>query len=206
MPFDPSTPSPIASIPDTSWPTIRQLAAIGAVSTTWSWLDMGIETLICTLTESDEMLGQALTQDLSPDNRLKALRRLTTTWERMVLGMTKPQTELLADIRSCVSWVAKNKTTRNKVVHSLWMRSDDEKLFGWKHHIAPVTAKESSSVSITVSEILNFSIEIGQMVVRLGELELAARELPPFPKPSRAIPLTPALDSLLGPYRSREAP
>jgi hypothetical protein len=208
MTFDPSHPSPVPGITDTAWPTINQLAAIGSVSAAWSWLDLGIEALLARLIEGDEMLAQALTEDLSPDNRLKALRRLVVTWERVVRNLTDDHRAVLAEVREIVTWVARNKGKRNEIIHWVWMRTDDEKLYGWKHRMMPTTQAERPNRYMTKTEILEFSREIGAMAGRVGAAELAARQLPPFPKPPSwtGTPDWPILASLFGPYQLREEP
>jgi hypothetical protein len=205
MAFDPSHPSPIPGKSDSSWPTINQLAGIGSVIATWSWLDLGIESLLATLTKGDEMLVQALTEDLSADNRLKALRRLAITWEWMGRP-TAEQTELLSEIRDIAKEVTRRKALRNKIAHGLWMRTDDEKMYRWRHHVAPLLTTESKGEVLTISQLLEFSNEIGQLARRASDAEMAARSLPPFPSPSalQGMPPVPGLASLLGPYLRRE--
>ena len=207
MAFDPSHPSPIPGMPDTSWPTINQLAGIGSVLAAWSWLDLGIEALLATLTKSDEMLVQALTEDLSADNRLKALRRLAITWER-VGRPTDEEKALLSEIRDIAKEVIRHKALRNKVAHGLWMRTDDEKMYRWRHHVAPLLSTESHGEHLTVSELLEFTKEIGSLAGRANAAEMAARNLPPFPSPlsSHKMPPLPGLASLLAPHRLRGAP
>jgi len=151
------------------------------------------------------MLGQALTENLSPDNRLAALRRLLTTWERMV-HLTLDQKALIAECRELIKWIAQNKAKRNRIAHWIWLRSTDAELFGWKHHIMPTDDKERPNETINKSDILEFSREIGQIAGRVAAAELQARMLPPFPKSSPGMLNVPGLASLLGPYLHREEP
>lgn len=204
MTFDPTHGSPIPGVSNTSWPTINQAAAIGSVVVAWNWLDLALETLLATLTKSDEMLTQALTEDLSPDNRLKALRRLALTWQR-VAPLDQAQVALVEEIRAISKEVASLKSERNRVAHGLWMRSDDETMFRWKHHIAPVAEQERTSEHKKTSDLLGLTEQIGQLAGRAAAAELIARDLPAFPVPTSGLktPNIPGLDSLLGSYRLR---
>ena len=207
MPYDPSEPSPIPGLPDTSWPTNDQLSGIGAVAATWAWLEMALEELLCTLSRTDEALSQTLTGDLSPDNRIKALRRLATTWERLLGSRAGEHADLLSEVRAIAKWLADNKARRNGIVHTIWMRTDDASMFGWKHLTTPYVADEPErGKALTRSDALAFSREIGEMVARLNKAERASRSLPALPPPSPGMPMLPGLASLLGPYRRREEP
>ncbi|MCW3796312.1 hypothetical protein OMW55_00610 [Sphingomonas sp. BN140010] len=193
-------------IPSTAWPTINQLAAIGSVAATWSWLDLSLEGILAKLVHSDEMLAQALTEDLSPDNRLKALRRLTRTWEQVHPDLTDAHKAQFDEVREIVKWVAANKARRNEIVHWLWLRRDDARLFGWKHRVTPAIPSEARASKLADYEsFLEFSREIGSMADRAAETERALSDLPPWPKPTAlpGTPLSPAVGSLLSPYRRR---
>lgn len=208
MDFDHSYSSPIPGKSDSSWPTVYQLAGIGSVIAAWNWLDLAIESLLATLTKSDEMLVQALTEDLSQDNRLKALRRLAITWER-IGRLNDEHKALFAEIRRIVKDVAQAKVLRNKIAHGLWIRNDDEAMYRWKHHVAPIASNESFGEHVTVSELLDFSKQVGGLAGRAAVVEIASRDLPPFPGPlssSRGMPPVPGLASLLAPHRLRGEP
>jgi hypothetical protein len=206
MAFDPSQPSPIVTIPDTSWHTINQQAAIGSVVAAWSWLDMGVQALLARLTQTDDMLVQALTEDLSIDNRLKALRRLVRTWEHFTVGTEPDRVELWNEIRAIAVWIAKNKGTRNEIAHWTWLRQDDATMFGWKHHLSPALKDERPSRQSSTTEMLQFSSAIGVIVARLENAVVAARALPAWHEPSLETPLTLGLASLLRPYVRRGGP
>ena len=208
MPYDPSEPSPIPRLPDTSWPTDNQLSGIGAVAATWSWLEMALEALLCTLSQGDEALTQALTGDLSADNRIKALKRLATTWERLLAARDHDFAPLLAEVNSIAKWLAANKARRNQIVHTIWLRDTDAKMFGWKHHTMPLAAADFSGrhINLTRADALKFSREIGSVVGRLYAAELAARALPVLQDTSPDMPPLPGLASLLAPHRIRRVP
>lgn len=205
MPFDDFDPSPILSLPDSAWPTNKQLAAIGSVAVVWNWLDLAIENIIATLTKGDEMLVQALTEDLSPDNRLKAIRRLVTTWE-IVVKLDENHRQILQEIGKIVTEVKKFKTDCNRFIYGIWNRVDDETMFRWKHHTAPRNGDHGLYENFTKDDLVTFSVAVGQLVARANAAEVAARSLPPFPAPrsSSELPSIPGLSSLLAPYRRRE--
>lgn len=205
MPFDPSEPSPIPTLPNTSWPTDNQLSGIGAVAVVWSWLEMALETLLCTLSQSDEALTQALTADLGADNRIKALRRLATTWERIL--RPDQHAPLIVELRSIAVWLARNKSRRNTIVHSLWIRNTDAAMFGWKHSTMPVGDDHlETSSTLSRDDALAFAREAGAIVGRLLDAERAARSLPVLRAPSPDTQLPLGVASLLGPLRNREVP
>lgn len=206
MPYDPSEPSPIPGLPDTAWPTNDQLSGIGAVAATWSWLEMALESLLCALTRTDDALSQSFTGDLSPDNRVKALRRLVTTWELILGAKAEPFAPLFAELREFAQWFAKRKAERNRIVHTLWMRTDDSRMFGWKHKTMPHDGVEAFGGSITRAETIAFSQEVGAWVARLNAAEKACHSLPVLPPPSPDMLFLPGLASLLAPYRRPKAP
>lgn len=206
MSYDPTEPSPIPGLPNTSWPTNDQLSGVGAVAATWSWLEMALETLLCALSRSDEALSQAFTTDLSPDNRVKALRRLVTTWERILGTETERFSVVFTELREFAQWYAKNKTRRNQIVHTLWMRRDDTVMFGWKHKTMPQEGSEVHGGSLTRGEAIEFSQEVGGWVARLNAAEIACHSLPVLPPPSPDMLYLPGLASLLAPYRLPKVP
>lgn len=206
MPFDPSEPSPIPGLPNTSWPTNDQLSGIGAVAATWSWLEMALECLLCALTRTDEALSQAFTGDLSPDNRVKALRRLVTTWERILGPKAEPFAPLFAELREFAQWFARSKDRRNRIVHTLWMRADDSEMFGWKHKTMPQDGHEPMGGPLTREDSIAFSREVGAWVARLNAAERACLSLPVLPPPSPDMLYLPGLASLLAPHRRRGVP
>lgn len=209
MPFDPHEPSPIPGQSDSAWPTIDQLAAIGSVVVAWSWLQLGIEHLMATLVQGDDMLVQALTEDLSPDNRLVALKRLMTTWERAAPNLSDEHRVAITAGRDVVKWVAANKGKRNKIAHWIWARFDDEQLFGWKHHTMPrEKGKDGPHEKMTKAELRDFARDIGDQEGRVAEVQRVLKTLPAWPSApsSRETPPVPGLESLLSPYRRREWP
>lgn len=160
-----------------------------------------------TLVQGDEMLVQSYTEDLSPDNRLSALRRLLKTWERIDPGLTDEHRKAFATTRDIIKWIAQNKGKRNQIAHWIWVRVDDESLFGWKHHTMPTEGDENlRGQTMTVDQLLEFSREIGDQEGRLDEVNRVLRSLPAWPpaRPSNEIPPVPGLASLLSPYRRRE--
>ena len=63
-----------------SFITEEQRAEIMLVIQGWALLETMIQKIACALAQSPLHLGQALTEDLGPDHRLKALRRLCKSW------------------------------------------------------------------------------------------------------------------------------
>jgi hypothetical protein len=196
----------VPGVSNSSWPTINQLAGIGSVVVAWSWLELAVESLLTALVQSDDMLSQALTENLSPDHRLSALVRLAKTWERMVRKLTDEQRALLVEIRDLAKLVAKYKGERNKTAHWIWLRQDDTKMFGWKHHVMPTEPHAGPNAHKTTEDLLESSKVIGEVAHRVANAELAARNLPLWPGASRHILNVPGLASLPGPYLIREEP
>jgi hypothetical protein len=203
MAFDPFHPHPVPGMPNSSWLTVNQLASIGSVVAAWSWMDLAFEALLSTLIQTDDMLGQSLTEDLSPDYRIKAARRLVKTWETAIRAPNESQSGLFTEIREITKWIATNKGRRNQIAHWIWLRSDDENMFGWKHHVMFASENERPSGEITKTEIMEFSKEIGLIAGRLGAAELEARNLPTWPQPTHEPLPLPGLSSLLAPYKGR---
>lgn len=201
--FDPHDPHPVPGMPNSSWLTVNQLASIGSVVAAWSWMDLALESLLSTLVQSDDFLSQALTEDLGPDNRLKATKRLVRAWQQALLDPTERQIRLFEEVLELTKWIAANNGKRNQIAHWIWVRSDDEKMFGWKHHVvaAPDNARPNSE--ITKSSIIDFSKEIGIAAGRLAAVERVARDLPPWPHAKRVEIDLLGFDSLISPYIMR---
>lgn len=178
MAFDPRGPSPIQSLPDSTWLTYRQLSAIGAVVATWSWLELQMESALEKLVQSPSHLSQALTIDLGPDNRIKAIKRLTATWRAAMQGKNE---QLFDEIEDWAKWISKNKTERNIVAHYIWFRANDAEMFGFKYHTQPKSGATPTAAK-TVTEIEDFSDEIGKRVVQGNVIVSKLREFPDWPE------------------------
>ena len=182
MSFDPFTPSPIAGLPDKSWLTTRQLAAIGSVLAVWSWIDVETQNLLCRLIKTDSMLAQSLTEDLGPDNRIKALKRLLKTWDHAIYDKNEFRKASLDEALAITKWIERNKSLRNQIAHWVWLRSDDETLFGWKHHTMPfLTEDQRPNIERKVTEIEEFAQESGKIVVRMNAAYHSFGNLPDWP-------------------------
>lgn len=182
MTFDPHWRSPLQGLPDSAWPTINQLAAIGTVVNAWSWLDLAVQNLLCRLVQSATHLSQTLTEDLSPDNRIKALRRLAHTLDSVFLNITGEQAAAIAEIDAVAKWMAANKAKRNNIAHYLWLRNTDEKMFGWKYSLAIRDDHSRPELMLAWRDLVTFSEEIGAMITRVDAVEKVVRNWPDWPQ------------------------
>lgn len=174
--------------PDSWWLPVRgrltraQLAIIGSAVTEWSVLDIQLQLLLCELAQSPDTLGQALTSDLGPDNRLKALERLVRTW-RTILRPSRLQTFKadLIEVEAILRWVKSKKSLRNKIAHWAWIRSDDNTIFGFKFTTQPLRS-DRPSASINVNELRAFADEVNELAYRVTAVTVRLKQLPTFPR------------------------
>jgi hypothetical protein len=189
MPFEPNFPPPKKWAPEGAGLTHRQLAAIGAVITTWALLEATVQQMLFTLAQSPSWLGQALTEDLGPDHRLKALRRLLRTWERL-LGYNdghEAELEKVHSARALAIWIEKNKDRRNRVAHWLWNRASDEEMYAFKYTLkgggSGVGLEEAGLwIETTADELMSFAEEIRAKVDAIAMSVEDLRTLPTWPE------------------------
>lgn len=192
MPFEPSFAPATDAFASQFGLTIDQLASIGAVVVTWSHLDMLQQDILCLLAESPLTLGQSLTEDLGPDNRLKALKRLCLTWESAIGDRHPEILEALTTVRLVTAWMENNKTMRNKVAHWIWLRMSDAEMVGWKfsakpQHLYGASPADSRSMTIKSKDLFDLADQIKAQTTKLVHVVGALQVLPTWPKtqPSR---------------------
>jgi len=100
--------------------TPPQLQAIGRVSSTWSVLEHIIEITLSRLSLAPQFPALALTNGLSIDNRIKALKTLTALhrerYREQIIG-----DDLLRILGNMATETARLKDRRNRVVHLVWI-------------------------------------------------------------------------------------
>jgi hypothetical protein len=189
MPFEPSFPPPKEWAPPGAGLTFPQLSAIGAVVTTWAVIETVVQQLLFVLVQSPDKLGQALTEDLGPDHRLKALRRLCRDWEGFLEWRHSELTEMIScvrEVRTYAAWIEKNKNRRNQIAHWQWMRMSDARMMAFKYTLKPPPENPKdgdSHISVSPEELMAFAEEISEkasaMILALRRL---SRELPAWPR------------------------
>lgn len=161
---------------------------IGAVVSAWALIETLLQGILCALAKADPTLGQALTEDLGPDNRLKAARRLVASWETVF--REKLADELRNDlqrVREVCTWISQNKERRNRIAHWNWMRASDERLFGFKYHLKPGAALGPDGgkhlhMELATEDLMRFAGEISDQATMMLELQGALAKLPAWPK------------------------
>lgn len=184
MPFDPYFSPPKGWLPESAGLTVNQLASVGFVMTTWAALESIYQHTLFVLAQSPDALGQALTEDLGPDNRSKAMKRLCASW-KLALGDRFPeQTDALAKALQVVKWIDANKAERNQIAHWNWLRIDDQSMFGFKYHLKPISLSDNRphGQTRTHEDLFKFGAEISQQAADLLALQPAFDNLPPWPK------------------------
>ena len=169
-------------LPVTGRLTPQQLAAIGSVVTEWSVLDIQLQTLLCEMAQSPDTFGQALTNELGPDNRLKALDRLVETWRTIMRPemLARHQADL-DEVAAILKWVKVAKGLRNQIAHWAWIRTTDEALLGFKFTTQP-RENGSPSLEMTVLKISEFATEINHWAYRATAATSRLRNFPAFPR------------------------
>lgn len=147
----------------------------------WSVLETNCEKLLCALAQTPLTLGQTLTEDLGPDHRLKALRRLCRNWE-IVLPRNHELQPRLKELRSLATWVAQNKDARNRLVHWHWRSRGTDALVCFKYSFKPPTEDkvESPFLTTSVKSLTGFFIEIAGKNRELKALLESLETLPPW--------------------------
>lgn len=162
--------------------TTNQKAGIGAVVTEWSVLDIQLQTLLCELAQSPDTLGQALTGELGPDNRLKALERLVETWRSILrpVNLAKHH-EDLEEITAILKWVKVSKGLRNQIAHWAWIRTTDDEMLGFKFTTQPNRSKGPHLV-MQVERLFAFAAEINEWAYRAMAATSRCQHMPAFPR------------------------
>jgi len=186
MPFDPYYSPPKGWLPEAAGLTVNQLAAIGFVITTWAALESIYQHTLFVLVQSPDTLGQALTEDLGPDNRSKALKRLCSSWKLILSEDFTEQIGALDKLEHLNKWVDTNKAKRNQIAHWNWIREDDQHMFAFKYHLRPynLTDNRPKGLRTTHDELFKFGGEISQKASEFLSLMPSLDKLPPWPHKS----------------------
>ena len=147
---------------------------------------------LCNLIQSPDVLAQALTDDLGPDNRVKAMKRLCATWNAGLREDRDTERGAIRKIAACGVWFEKNKGKRNQIIHYCWMRSSDEEIIGWKHNTRPHFTEEkyrARAIKFRTTELTQFAREITLKADELLGLVQEIETLPPWPKTLPPPPL-----------------
>jgi hypothetical protein len=154
-----------------SRPTAAQYEAIGRVAANWSIVEFAVETILARLACAPDFPARALTNDLSMDNRLTAMRNFIAT-HRLRYGNQLIGEKSLGKLNAVPTAVAKAKELRNRILHLIWFRTDDERMFGTKFKGKPPSGKplEPYELKLTVSKLNKFAAELDDLGTRLLDL------------------------------------
>ena len=183
MAFEPFTPPAKGWAPPTGGLTHSQARGIGHVVSAWAILEAVLQHTLVTLTQAPLTLGQALTEDLGPDNRLKALKRLCQTW---LIGMGDrypDHSAIVAKVDEVRKWIEGQKGLRNQIAHWQWIRQTDEKVFGFKYTMRVSSDPTTSQAFLTADtkDFTEFGEAINEKTDELIELRNKLDGLPTWP-------------------------
>lgn len=185
MAFEPFIPPAKGWAPQTAGLTHSQLIGIASVVSAWAVLEGVLQHALVLLTQAPLALGQALTEDLGPDNRLKALKRLCQSWE-IAMGDRYPEhLPTLSATAKIGNWIEKNKVRRNQVVHWQWMRQSDEHLIGFKYSLKVGSRDKPSSgtfMTAQTGDMAAFAKQISAETDNLINLLAPLETLPSWPR------------------------
>ncbi len=184
MAFEPFVPPAKGWMPETSGLTHSQLIGIGSVVSAWAVLEAVLQEALVSLTQAPLSLGQALTEDLGADNRLKALKRLCQSWE-IAMGDRYPEhLTTLKKVAAIGTWIEKNKGRRNQIAHWQWIRQSDEKALGFKYTMK-ISSSPNANQSFLTAKTADFAEFAEQIRIKTEELinELKPlAQLPAWPR------------------------
>ncbi len=159
--------------------TKDQCEAIGRVALHWSLLEYALERILVRLAFAPDFPGMALTNDLSINNRLVALKSLTDIhryrYDPSILS--EQQLQELDDIRKQIT---KLKDRRNRIVHYVWFRRDDQKMFGIRFR-GKVPTKDPHAASheiLRINQADKISEEIETSANQMLEISRSLAEIP----------------------------
>lgn len=173
------------------------MIGIGSVASTWTILEIATQQALCLLAQTPSVLGQALTDDLGPDARIKALKRLCDTW-LSVFGEDRDQ-EIAAinETLAVCRWFEQNKAKRNQIVHYFWLRKSDDEILGSKYSTKPLIAdkvQRDRYIVMRTTDLTDFAKEISAQADALLGLTLRLGLLPSWPEtqpmPGHPMPRT----------------
>lgn len=145
------------------------------------------------LDSSPDTLGQALTEDLGPDHRVKALKRLCRNCQHRLgaFGGYDKQIELIRQARVLALWIDNHKAMRNQLVHWQWLRTSDTEMFAFKYTLKgpPQNPKEGTGyITTNPDEVADFAKESASVASQLLELARELRQqLPTWRERSNAL-------------------
>lgn len=147
--------------------TGRQCAAIGRVAVLWSEIEYSMERLLARLALVPSLLGYVLTDKLGPDNRIAAIRFLLKVHEGKYQNSLISH-ESLSEIKELLAPLAKMKDERNRIVHSVWIKTSDMHLS--RFDIDPSAPNIRVGYSERLEDIERFADEIEKMATRLWDI------------------------------------
>jgi hypothetical protein len=109
--------------------TAAQCEAIGRVAVNWSVVEYVLEVILVKLALGPYFPGLALTNNLGIDNRIGALKDLVAIHRLRYHSLIVPEV-LLDKLADVAKQIASLKNRRNRVVHGVWFRENDHKMFG----------------------------------------------------------------------------
>ena len=165
--------------------THSQMIGIGSVASTWTILEIATQQALCLLAQTPSALGQALTDDLSPDNRIKALKRLCDTWLAAFGDGREQEIAAIDETLAVCKWFERNKARRNQIVHYFWLRKSDDEMIGSKYSTKPMFADRvhrERYLVMKTTDLSEFAAEISVQADNLLGLTLRLGLLPSWPE------------------------
>ena len=173
------------------------MIGIGSVASTWTILEIATQQALCLLAQTPSTLGQALTDDLGPDARIKALKRLCDTWLSAFGEGREQEIAAINETLAVCRWFEQNKAKRNQIVHYFWLRKSDDEMLGSKYSTKPIAAdkvQRERFITMTTIELTNFAKQISVQADNLLGLTLRLGLLPSWPEmppaPGHPMPRT----------------
>lgn len=151
-------------------PTAEQYEAIGRIAAHWSFVEFELERLLIRLAQAPDFPGLALTNDLSIDNRLKALKNLADMNARRYSPARIPD-EMKETIDQLAKEIACRKDGRNRFVHYIWLRQSDDKMFGTKFKGRQARGTDEGSYLLSSnSELMTLADELEGLANRIQNI------------------------------------
>ena len=159
--------------------TKNQYELIGQVAVHWSLLEYALERILVRLAFAPDFPGMALTNDLSINNRLLALKSLTEIHRYRYQPLIVPE-NLLEELDSTRRQITKLKDRRNRIVHYVWFRRDDGKMFGirFRGKMPTLDSKATNYETLRNAAAQKVSDEIEALANRMLEISRQLLERP----------------------------
>lgn len=153
QPFEAPKDFEVSYISKSSALTPEQLQAFGRVATTFSVLERVFSLILGRLALAPDFPALAITKDLSMDNHVKALKLLLDLHaERFSRTIVSEDVERI--LTNMAAEFAPLKDERNAIVHSVWMRFNDDEVIAL--NARPRTAAKATKYPMpkkTVTEL-----------------------------------------------------